>query len=222
MMRQVAAWIVRAYPRAWRARYEDEICALLADVQVTPMIVLDLLYGAVREQVRSLVAPAAPPVSMDSELLRGWRRAAAATLAIGVTATFIANALSRRQILDDDHGWILRLGMIYASFRTLVVYIRYGRLQSRATIGYVPAPSPEQMIAVGITPAEFWICILLILVGTSAYWTTPVGHSFETWMRWLSLFLYLNLLQGSARASLARRQWLVQRAIAARQSKGMA
>lgn len=56
----------------------------------------------------------------------------------------------------------------------------------------------------GIGRTEFWICVALVIVGTA------------------SLFLYINLLRSSTRADLARRQWLVQRAIADREARRMA
>ncbi|MDA8206552.1 MAG: hypothetical protein M0Z36_10815 [Thermaerobacter sp.] len=39
-------WLLGLYPTAWRARYEEEMAALLADYPVTIGTVLDLLLGA--------------------------------------------------------------------------------------------------------------------------------------------------------------------------------
>jgi hypothetical protein len=38
--------LLRLYPRSWRARYADELVALLADTGLTPTIVLDVVLGA--------------------------------------------------------------------------------------------------------------------------------------------------------------------------------
>lgn len=38
--------LLRLYPRAWRARYADELVSLLADVALTPAIVLDIVVAA--------------------------------------------------------------------------------------------------------------------------------------------------------------------------------
>ena len=39
-------WILRLYPRAWRARYGGELADLLAGRKMTPALFLDLLGGA--------------------------------------------------------------------------------------------------------------------------------------------------------------------------------
>jgi hypothetical protein len=50
-------WLLRAYPRAWRARYGDELSEVLRlmrrDGRLGPRARLDLLTGAAREQLRS-------------------------------------------------------------------------------------------------------------------------------------------------------------------------
>jgi hypothetical protein len=44
---QVAIWLVRLYPRAWRRHYEAEMLALLEQHHVTVLTILDLLFGMV-------------------------------------------------------------------------------------------------------------------------------------------------------------------------------
>ena len=39
--------LIRIFPRAWRARYEEEFVALLADLPSSPALVLDVLHAAV-------------------------------------------------------------------------------------------------------------------------------------------------------------------------------
>jgi hypothetical protein len=189
---------------------------------VTAAVVLDLLAGAARQWIRAVIVPPDPPISMDNELWRGWRRAAGGALAIGAIAWPISNELARRQVLSEDYGWLLMTGMLHAAFRTLIVQIRYNRLQYRRTLGFTPAPSPEQMVALGIGPTEFWICMVFILLSTCAYWTNSMRHSWEIAVRWGSLFVYLNILRSSTRADIARRQWLIERGIAERDAKRMA
>lgn len=46
-MRRLAQWLTRCYPRWWRARYGDELAALLEDTNIT---LLDL-FGVVRSAV---------------------------------------------------------------------------------------------------------------------------------------------------------------------------
>jgi hypothetical protein len=42
---QLANWLVRRYPRAWRRRYEAEMLAVLEQHHVTVLTILDLLFG---------------------------------------------------------------------------------------------------------------------------------------------------------------------------------
>jgi hypothetical protein len=44
---QLAIWLVRLYPRAWRRRYEAEMLALLEQHHVSVLTILDLLFGMV-------------------------------------------------------------------------------------------------------------------------------------------------------------------------------
>jgi hypothetical protein len=44
---QLAIWLVRLYPRAWRRRYEAEMLALLDQHHVTVLTILNLLFGMV-------------------------------------------------------------------------------------------------------------------------------------------------------------------------------
>lgn len=49
-MNRIAKWMLRMYPAAWRARYGDEVDALLADTGADARVVADLLKGGVRMQ----------------------------------------------------------------------------------------------------------------------------------------------------------------------------
>lgn len=44
-------WLLRLYPRAWRERYGEEMCAMLADIPLTPASILDLVAGAIDARV---------------------------------------------------------------------------------------------------------------------------------------------------------------------------
>ena len=41
-----AAWLVRLYPREWRARYGDELADILSERASSPGLILDVLVGA--------------------------------------------------------------------------------------------------------------------------------------------------------------------------------
>ncbi len=47
-MNRLARWMMRLYPAAWRARYGDEMDALLADSGADAKTVADLLTGGIR------------------------------------------------------------------------------------------------------------------------------------------------------------------------------
>jgi hypothetical protein len=62
-----ARWLLRLYPPAWRARYEEELLALLEDTPLTARAALDLLLGALdahaRPQLPRLDKPAPAPAA---------------------------------------------------------------------------------------------------------------------------------------------------------------
>jgi hypothetical protein len=64
MSKRLARQLVRLYPRVWRARYEEELVALVDSSPVTAGVVIDLMAGAGREWVRAAIGRVdAPPVS---------------------------------------------------------------------------------------------------------------------------------------------------------------
>ncbi len=60
--RRLALALLRLYPRAWRARYGDELLGLIDDAGLSWRIVADVAAGAVVERVRALVAWRNPPL----------------------------------------------------------------------------------------------------------------------------------------------------------------
>jgi drug/metabolite transporter (DMT)-like permease len=55
-------WLLRLYPAAWRARYEDEFLAVLEERPLSPFDVIDIAFGALdaRLRPRSLAIDLAP------------------------------------------------------------------------------------------------------------------------------------------------------------------
>jgi hypothetical protein len=47
------AWLLRLYPSAWRVRYQDEFCALLAQRPPGARDLVDILFGALDARLRS-------------------------------------------------------------------------------------------------------------------------------------------------------------------------
>jgi hypothetical protein len=54
MTGRLARRLVRLYPRAWRARYEDEILALIDETGLSFALALDLLRGGLVERGRTV------------------------------------------------------------------------------------------------------------------------------------------------------------------------
>lgn len=49
-------WLVRLYPRGWRARYEEEFVALLADLPVTSSVLVDIALRAAMAHLDEWIA----------------------------------------------------------------------------------------------------------------------------------------------------------------------
>lgn len=55
--RTARAWLLRLYPGPWRERYGDEFTALLDDSRITPLVVLDVLLGAIDARLHADLRP---------------------------------------------------------------------------------------------------------------------------------------------------------------------
>lgn len=85
-----AAALLRLYPRAWRARYEAEVLAVLADMNVDGRARVDLVRGAV-----------------DAHLHAGSRLPAAAALLSGGTWTVAGVAVVGQPVPPDWPGYLI-------------------------------------------------------------------------------------------------------------------
>jgi capsular polysaccharide biosynthesis protein len=56
-MNRMARWMIRLYPASWRARYGDEVEALLSDTGADARIVGDLARGGIRMQLKAWPFP---------------------------------------------------------------------------------------------------------------------------------------------------------------------
>lgn len=77
--------LLRLYPHRWRARYGDEFLALLDQQRITPLVLLDILLGALDAHLRPYVAPAGTAIG---------GRAMAALAALRTTALTVFCAYS--------------------------------------------------------------------------------------------------------------------------------
>lgn len=82
--------VVRAYPQAWRDRYEIEVLALMDDVPTRPRDVLDLARGLVVERARSLFEPADRPLLTTTLVALGVYARALAVLSVPIVTGWAA------------------------------------------------------------------------------------------------------------------------------------
>lgn len=106
MTRDLARHFVRFYPRAWRARYEEEFVALLeARSDIDWRIALDVSLGAAREWGRWFVAwptrePAGDLKSLGWQARAEWCVLLAITLVLDLTTRATASGLTRVVSVD--------------------------------------------------------------------------------------------------------------------------
>jgi hypothetical protein len=87
-------WLLRLYPRAWRARYGEEFAALLAESRLSPFVVCDVLLGALDAHLRPYLVPGRI-FSMISRL-----RTSAVTIFCAYIA-FVIAGLALNGFMDD-------------------------------------------------------------------------------------------------------------------------
>jgi hypothetical protein len=113
LTRVLARAVIRAYPPAWRARYGDELEALISELRVQPRDLIDLVRAVTRERVaarRTGGAPMPQPVA-------GWRARALAALAVVVTLPtlvfMLVNLLQYNlRLLPEGSDWyFIRIGL---------------------------------------------------------------------------------------------------------------
>src|SRR3954454_2470614 len=57
-------WLLRLYPGAWRARYGEELAALVDDTGLTPRVAIDLARAGTKERARAARAALTGGASM--------------------------------------------------------------------------------------------------------------------------------------------------------------
>jgi hypothetical protein len=128
MRQRIARRLVGLYPRAWRARYEQELLALIEETPITFGVVVDLLAGAARQRMWTIISVIdAPPVSDGRELVRDWIAPLSATLLLWLS------------------GRLLGAGLVSLGFRTPVPYLSAAScvlLSSRVIVASVRRSRP--------------------------------------------------------------------------------
>ena len=174
----IAAFLVRLYPRAWRARYGDEFADLLTDRGVGPFDVLDVILGALdaRFNLRDGHGADAPSFS------RGFGM----SLRIGARAAMVGAVLWVAPFLISPIAPDLRLlwgtSLLVGSFLLIVALAGLSAFQARRhpTLVWlsVGLPTVLGVVVLGATIGAFaledravvadltpWSLMILALVG---------------------------------------------------------
>jgi hypothetical protein len=105
MMGRMARWMIRLYPVSWRARYGDELEALLSETGADARIVGDLARGGLRMQLKAWPFPLLAIVLGLAGLLVGLG------ISFLVPARYASEAVLR---IDAGHLTTDRLNMLRA------------------------------------------------------------------------------------------------------------
>jgi hypothetical protein len=108
---RIARWILQRYPRAWRERYNDEVCALLDDGRGSWADVADLLRGCASEWKGAIADPEDHPRVF--QFLTGLEALCRGLIKI---AAFLLPAVATAEYLRRDVGpapeWVGTLGVV--------------------------------------------------------------------------------------------------------------
>jgi capsular polysaccharide biosynthesis protein len=105
VMGRLARWMIRLYPASWRARYGDELEALLADTGADARIVGDLARGGMRMQLKAWPFPLLALVLGIIGLLAG------AGISFFVPNVYVSEAVLR---IDSAHATTDHLDIVRA------------------------------------------------------------------------------------------------------------
>jgi len=104
-MRRMARWMIRLYPASWRARYGEEIEALLSDTGADARVIGDLARGGMRMQLKAWPFPLLALALGAAGLLTGL------AVSFLVPNVYVSEAVLR---IDSGHLTTDRLDMRYA------------------------------------------------------------------------------------------------------------
>ena len=86
------AWLMRLYPRVWRDRYGEEFIATLSAQRTTPLLVLDIILGAVDAHLHPQISARA--FAGDRSMTNLQRRCSFTTAAAGPRDHFVASGVT--------------------------------------------------------------------------------------------------------------------------------
>ena len=173
VLMKFARAIVRLYPRAWRARYEDEMLALVEQSGLTAFRALDLMLGAAQEWTREIARLLATRPGFRTFLaplvMTGLITALGLTIALWLRANVVTPPVI--SYVDGQRGVLPpRLpGYFAISWSVLVVAIFVG--DWRAFL----ATKAGRPVARHAPAAVGWLVALAVTV-PGAIWDALVSH----------------------------------------------
>jgi hypothetical protein len=162
---RIARQLVRLYPRAWRARYEDEVLALVEQSGLAACDALDLVRGAAREW---WLRPS--PMFLESLFLTTviWAVGSGVASWLGshvVTPPVISFEAGQRSVLPP------RLPSLLGLLGPVVLFLAL----LRATRGPFPKMFKRAVRPVGL--AEFFVWFAAMTMGSiGMHWANLVSH----------------------------------------------
>jgi hypothetical protein len=203
-----ARFLVRLYPRAWRARYEDEILALVDETGLSFSELLDLTRGALVEHVRAASGQLVEFLGTTSlERIKGGGPYPLVTAGIALSvalplhfaATAIASPLARKwPNLSTSKEMIILAPAMFCCVVGLgrLIYLRPRRRPWRADPMFVsrleayPLPRINRVVAIasyrlfGVGAVHQWRHSLM-LASEGAFWISlaVVARILEEWIK---------------------------------------
>jgi len=174
--------LLRLFPAAWRARYEDEFLALLEERPLSPFDVVDIALGALDARLRprslaiDLTPRRTPPMNA--------RIAGYAAVASGVLMLL---AIGLGVLLPSLGGQHLVVIYPLAAVSLLVALVGLSAVQGRRR--------PVLTWAAVAIPVAALTVSLLGMVGTAVRGDQPVIAGLSSWYLWF--FGFLGLIVGS-------------------------
>ncbi len=168
--------LLRAYPRAWRDRYGEELRQLLSDTGLTPDIAFDVIRAGLRE--RAGEARLAIRGGLTMTLGPAWRHpsgwAAVALLVLAPTLLFVAMSILAYQLgvtdlvklMEPVSSWLQanRLADLVLVAAPAVALALAATPLVRFELGS-SAPDREAVVRIRLRAANVAVAVLAALVG---------------------------------------------------------
>lgn len=179
-------FLIRLYPAAWRARYEDEFLALLEERPISPFDALDILLGALDARLR--------PRSQAIELAP--RRSPSMNVRLAGFAAMVGGALI---LITIPIAWLqANIPQEIASLLQIVIFLSVEVALLVALIGLSAAQGRRRPVmtwsAVAI-PIVATVVSLLGAVGMAVRGDEPLIAGVSSWQVWS--FGLLGMIVGS-------------------------